>query len=306
MCGGENLTAYSTEKGVFHLAEIIAIIKEAIVKAVGLIRVADIIDVIIITMILYYIFSFLKDTRAGQVIKGVVLIFICTQITSWLKLYATNYLFSTIIQIGAVALVVVFQPELRKALSRIGSGSSRVKELFAIDRESGHNRFESYLAIILKATYDLAATKTGALMVFERTTNLGEISATGTPVDAELSIELIKNIFYPKAPLHDGAAIIRDFRIHAAGCVLPLSKNNALSSDLGTRHKAGTGMSEESDAVVIIVSEETGAVSCAIGGMLKRHLSKETLEKLLVNELAPVSELKKTAPVLFPKKKKNA
>ena len=279
-------------------------LKLAIMKAVSLIRLADIVDVIIITFIIYYIFTLLKDTRAGQVIKGVILILVCTQITSWLKLYAVNYLFSTVIQIGAVAVVVVFQPELRKALSRIGS--SRVKELFTIDRESGRNRFESYLSIILKATYDLAATKTGALMVFERTTNLGEISATGTPVDAELSIELIKNVFYPKAPLHDGAAIIRDFRIHAAGCVLPLSKNNALSSDLGTRHKAGTGMSEESDAVVVIVSEETGAVSCAIGGMLKRHLSKETLEKLLINELAPAPELKKINQGIFGKKKKNA
>ena len=275
-----------------------------LMNTVGLLRPADVIDVIIITFVIYYIFTLLKDTNAGQVIKGVILILVCTQITSWLKLYATNYLFSTIMQIGAVALVVVFQPELRKALSRIGS--SRVKELFTTDRESGRNRFEAYLAIILKATYDLAATKTGALMVFERTTNLGEISSTGTPVDAELSIELIKNIFYPKAPLHDGAAVIRDFRIHAAGCVLPLSKNNALSSDLGTRHKAGTGISEESDAVVIIVSEETGAVSCAIGGMLKRHLAKETLEKLLINELAPVSELKKTSIGILGKKKKNA
>ena len=277
-------------------------IKTVFYNTIGLMQWSDVIDILLMTLVLYYVFTLLKDTSAGQVVKAIVIILIATQVTSWLKLYVTNYVFSTIIQIGAVALVVVFQPELRKVLTRLGS--SRARELFTIDRESGSNRFESYIAIILKATYDLAATHTGALIVFERATNLGEISATGTQVDAELTIEMLKNIFYPKAPLHDGAAIIRDFRIHAAGCVLPLSKNNALSKDLGTRHKAGVGMSEESDAVVIIVSEETGAVSCAVGGMLKRHLAKETLEKLLINELAPSTELKKAVSIFSKKDKK--
>ena len=277
-------------------------IKTVFYNTIGLMQWSDVIDILLMTLVLYYVFTLLKDTSAGQVVKAIVIILIATQVTAWLKLYVTNWVFSTVIQIGAVALVVVFQPELRKVLTRLGS--SRAKELFAIDRESGGNRFEAYIAVILKATYDLAATRTGALIVFERSTNLGEISATGTQVDAELSIEMLKNIFYPKAPLHDGACIIRDFRIHAAGCVLPLSKNNALSKDLGTRHKAGVGISEESDALVIIVSEETGAVSCAVGGMLKRHLAKETLEKLLINELAPQTPLKKSSSLFSRKKSK--
>jgi len=275
-------------------------LKTILYNTIGLLQWSNIADVLIMTFVLYYIMTLLKDTSAGQVVKAVIIIMVCAQITDWLNLYVTNYIFDKIIQVGFIALVVVFQPELRKLLTRLGS--SRAKELFSTDRE-GHSRFESYISIILKATYDLSATQTGALMVFERATNLGEISATGTDVDAELSVELIKNIFYPKAPLHDGAAIIRDFRIHAAGCVLPLSKNAALSKDLGTRHKAGTGISEESDAVVGIVSEETGAVSCAIGGMLKRHLSKETLEKLLLNELSPATTLKEA---IGKKKRKDA
>ena len=266
-------------------------LKATLYNTVGLIQIADVVDVLIMTFLLYYVFTLLRETSAGQVIKAIVFIIVFAQVTKWLNLYVTNFVFDLMIQVGGIALVVVFQPELRRLLTRLGS--TRAKELLAIDRESGKSGFESYLAIILKATYDLSATQTGALMVFERSTSLGEIAATGTTVDAELSIELIKNIFYPKAPLHDGAAIIRDFRIQAAGCVLPLSSNVGLSKDLGTRHKAGTGVSEVSDAVVVIVSEETGAVSCAIGGMLKRHLSKETLEKLLYNELAPRSELKK-------------
>lgn len=276
--------------------------KTTVFNTIGLIQATDIIDVIIVTFIIYYVFKLVKDTSAGQVIKAIVLIIVGSQLTSWFGLHVTNYLFDSVIQIGAIALIVVFQPELRKMLTRLGS--SRAKEIFMIDKENGFNRFDTYITTITKAIYDLSSSKTGALLVFERGTNLGEISGTGTLINADVSGELIKNIFYPKAPLHDGAVIIRDYSIHAAGCVLPLSKNNNLSKDLGTRHKAGIGVSEESDAVVVIVSEETGTVSCAIGGMLKRHLAKETLDKLLINELMPKIDEKKHKSFRFRKEKR--
>ena len=192
-----------------------------------------------------------------------------------------NYILDKILEVGIIALVVIFQPELRRLLEQIGKGN--LSRMLIPDTDP--DVVESMIVATVSACADMSRTKTGALIVFERKERLGEIIATGTRVDAAPSAELIKNIFFKNSPLHDGAMIVRAGRVCAAGCVLPLSGNQGLSRDLGTRHRAAVGMSETADSVLVVVSEETGAISVAIGGMLKRHLSPEILQKMLESEL---------------------
>jgi diadenylate cyclase len=199
-----------------------------------------------------------------------------------LSLTATSWLLDKVVQWGILVLVVLFQPEIRRFLERMGSG--RLGLVFASSKEAGQE-VETAILQTTEAYADLSRDKVGALMVFERQNLLDDVIKTGTALDCSVSSELLKNIFWNKAPLHDGAVIVRDGRIVGAGCMLPLSGNVNLSRDLGMRHRAGIGMSEHSDAVVVIVSEETGSISAAVGGMLKRHLAPETLERLLRNEL---------------------
>ena len=189
-------------------------------------------------------------------------------------------------ELGLIAVVILFQPELRRALERVGSS-------FSTNRSISTPALETAISHIVQACSDMSASKTGALIIFERAVDLGSIMNTGTIVNADVSTELVKNLFYNKAPLHDGAVVIRNARIAAAGCVLPLTQSRNLSKDLGMRHRAGIGLSEQSDAVVVIVSEETGAISLALDGMLKRHLNAATLTELLHHELI-VDEEKKT------------
>ena len=198
-----------------------------------------------------------------------------------MHLYTVNYLLRNMVQIGLIALVVLFQPEIRRFLERLGTGSPITRLL----NGSQNQTTETAITQVVMACAELSATKTGALIIFERDNRLDEQIRTGTIINADVSAELLKNIFYPKAPLHDGAVIIRSGRIQAGGCMLPLSNNATLSRDLGMRHRAGIGMSEVTDALVVIVSEETGGISIAESGMLKRHLTKETFEKLLRNAL---------------------
>ena len=199
-----------------------------------------------------------------------------------LSLTATSFVLDKLVQWGIVVLVILFQPEIRRFLERMGSG--RLGMVFAANKEPGQD-METAIIQTTEAYTDLSRDKVGALMVFERQNLLDDVIKTGTELDCSVSSELLKNIFWNKAPLHDGAVIVRDGRIVGAGCMLPLSGNVNLSRDLGMRHRAGIGMSEHSDAVVVIVSEETGSISAAVGGMLKRHLAPETLERLLRNEL---------------------
>ena len=193
--------------------------------------------------------------------------------------------------IGILALIILFQPELRRILEEVGSRKLNVLGIFA------HNEttptMEQTVSQTVQACRDMSKTRTGALIVFEREMRLDDMARSGTILDASVTQELLKNIFFVKAPMHDGAAIIRGGRLLSAGCMLPLSKNVNISRDLGMRHRAGIGMSENSDAVVVIVSEETGSISVAIGGMLKRHLVPETLENILRNELLPQEETEK-------------
>lgn len=189
------------------------------------------------------------------------------------------------LDVGILALIVLFQPEIRRILEQVGSSKLRSFIPFAAKQQT--SAIEGAIAQTVLACTEMSKSRTGVLIVFEREINLDEMVRTGTIVDAQVSNELLKNIFFVKAAMHDGAVIIRNGRLLAGGCMLPLSKNVNLSRDLGMRHRAGIGMSENSDAVVVIVSEETGAISVAIGGLLKRHLMPETLEKLLINELMP-------------------
>ena len=241
----------------------------------------DILDILIVAYIIYRVMKLLKDTSAERLIKGIIILVGIMLLASMLHLTMISWLLQQALNVGLFAIVVVFQPELRRLLEQIGKGNfSRL-----IVPTDAQDEFESMITATVSACADMSRTKTGALIVFERRERLGEIISTGTMVDAAPSAELIKNIFFKNSPLHDGAMIVRAGRVCAAGCVLPLSGNQSLSRDLGTRHRAAVGMSESADSVLVVVSEETGSISVAIGGMLKRHLSPDMLRKLLENEL---------------------
>lgn len=250
-------------------------------NTIGSIRILDVIDILLVAALFFIIIQLIRRTRSSKVFQGILILLLALWLSEEFELYTVNYILRNTVQIGLLALVVLFQPEIRRFLERIGTGTSVIRLLKGYQTEDK----EGAITQTVLACTDMSATKTGALIIFERENNLDEQIRTGTIVDAEITAELMKNIFYPKAPLHDGAVIVRNGRIQAAGCMLPLSNNPNLSRDLGMRHRAGIGMSEVSDAVVVIVSEETGAISVATGGMLKRHLTKETFEKILRNEL---------------------
>lgn len=248
-----------------------------------MISVFDVIDMLLIAFGIYYLFRFIRKGRAGQVAKAIFIIIVAMAIANLLKLRVVSFILNYAVELGLIALVIIFQPEIRRFLEQMGSG--KIKELFVTEAHS--DELESAIAETVEAYESMSKDKVGALMVFERKTLLDDVLKTGTPLDARISAELLKNLFWNKAPLHDGAVIIRNGRIVGAGCMLPLSGNTNLSRSLGMRHRAGIGISENSDAIVAIVSEETGSISVAVNGMLKRHLAPETLERLLKSELMP-------------------
>ena len=241
----------------------------------------DVVDILVVAYIIYRVMKLLKDTSAARLAKGILILVLIMLFASFLRLTMISWLLRNALSVGVFAVVVIFQPELRRLLEQIGKGN--LSRMLIPDTDP--SVVESMIVATVSACADMSRTKTGALIVFERKERLGEIIATGTRVDAAPSAELIKNIFFKNSPLHDGAMIVRAGRVCAAGCVLPLSGNQGLSRDLGTRHRAAVGMSETADSVLVVVSEETGAISVAIGGMLKRHLSPDMLRKLLENEL---------------------
>ena len=235
---------------------------------------SDYLDIIIVAYLLYRLLPLIRTTGTARVAKAVVAIVVMAALTEALELYTLSFIFNQFLQIGLIAVVVLFQPELRRMLDHLGN--MRLKKFFGAETPGPE---------MVMACEVMSRERVGALIVFARDNRLDEYFKTGTLIDGQVSEQLIRNVFFPKAALHDGAMIIRDGRVAAAGCVLPLSDSNRLSADLGTRHRAGVGMSEVSDAVVVIVSEETGTISVAVGGMLKRHLASQTLERLLTNEL---------------------
>lgn len=259
----------------------------SIIRQFSMMGIIDVLDIIIVSFLLYYVYKFIKDRRAGKLAGGLLLFVVVLFAAEIFGFQTLRYLFSNIIQVGIIAIVIIFQPELRAALEKMGGES--LKSITNIKPKNSKSDIEEAVESLCSAVFDLASTKTGALIVLENTTKLGDIVKTGVVVNADLNSSLVKNIFFNNAPLHDGAMIIREMRILAAGCFLPLTDSSELSKDLGTRHRAGLGMSEASDAKVIIVSEETGVVSVAFNGKLRRRYTHETLKNEIISFYTPTN-----------------
>ena len=252
------------------------------IKTIGI---ADAVDILIVAYLIYKAIWFVRRTNSRNVARGILLLVVVLILSYLFGLTMINFLMRRATELGLIALVILFQPELRRILERVGSS-------FSSNRSLSTPVMETAISQVVSACSDMSASRTGALIIFERAVDLGSIMLSGTLINADVSAELLKNLFYNKAPLHDGAVIIREGRVAAAGCVLPLTQSHNLSKDLGMRHRAGIGLSEQSDAVVIIVSEETGAISLAIDGTLKRHLNAASLTQLLHKELIVDEEAK--------------
>lgn len=257
------------------------------------IKFMDIVDILMVAVLLYAGFNMIRTTAAARIAKSVLMIVLMYVLTGFLNMYLMNYLLEAILEIGPLALLIMFQPEVRRMLEKLGGKS--FKEILLVKEEQ--REIDKVIHETVEACRILSGEKTGVLIVFERSDILSDYEKNGTVIDAKVTSQLLRNLFFTKAALHDGAVLIRQERISSAGCVLPLTQNPDISPDLGTRHRAAIGISEVSDAVVVVVSEETGTISVAVGGMLKRYLAPQTLEKLLRNELAPVEKGKSHNPL---------
>lgn len=273
------------EAGDEEMEGILYLLQEFKGKVV-LFGISDVVDIAIMAFLIYKVIMLMRRTNSGAVAKGVLLLLFALGVSTFFHLNTVSYLLQQLMVWGVVALVVIFQPEIRRFLEQMGRTS--LGKVFT--PEEARNELDSAITQTVDAYMSLSKSKTGALMVFERKNMLDDAIKTGTALDCTVNAELLKNIFWNKAPLHDGAVIVRAGRIVGAGCMLPMSGNVNLSRELGMRHRAGIGASEHTAAVVAIVSEETGSISVAVGGMLKRHLAPETLERLLRNELLPERE----------------
>ena len=242
---------------------------------------SDYLDIIVVAFLIYKITPLLRSAGALRILKAVVMVLLISFVTDLLDMYALNFLVNQLLSVGLLAIVVLFQPEIRRVLDHLGN--VQLARILGIEHQT--QEMDTVISQTVMACETMSRERVGALIVFARDNPMDEYFKTGTMIEGQVSEQLIRNIFFPKASLHDGAMIIREGRVAAAGCVLPLSESNRLSADLGTRYRAGVGLSETSDAVVIIVSEETGTISVAVGGMLKRHLAPQTLERLLRSEL---------------------
>ena len=253
-------------------------------------KLVDLLDILIIAFLIYQLLGFVNRTRAGQLAKGALIVMAVYLVANILNMRTVTWLLNSLLQVGLLTLVVLFQPEIRRALERMGQTDQWAYRFFNKNRyndTSLKGAWRSAIIAICDAAERFSETKTGALIVLERNTNLSEIVRTGTPVNSAVNLEVLGTIFYEGTPLHDGAAIIEDGRIKAAGCVLPLSNNLDLGKDMGTRHRACLGIAENSDAIAIVVSEETGIISMAKNGVLMRHFDRQTLYTRLVDEMIP-------------------
>ena len=244
-------------------------------------QISDYVDIVIVAFLIYQLIPLFRSSGTMRIAKIVGVLFVISWLTEALNLHTLNFLMDQVLAVGLIAVVVLFQPELRRMLDHLSS--VKLKKFFGVEKPA--QEMDPIISQTVMACEVMSRERVGALMVFARDNRLDEYVKTGTRIDGQVSEQLVRNIFFPKAALHDGAMIIRDGQVTAAGCVLPLSDSHKLSADLGTRHRAGVGMSEASDAVVVIVSEETGTISVAVGGMLKRHLAPQMLERHLRNEL---------------------
>ena len=268
----------------------------ALFQQLGRMQWSDYLDIILVAFLIYKLLPVIRTTGTVKIAGVIAAILILSWITGpeMLQLYTLNFIINQLLQVGIIAVVVLFQPELRRMIDHLSN--MRLKKIFGIHKPQ--QEMDPVISQTVMACETMSRERIGALIVFEREIRVDDYAKTGTIIDGQVSEQLLRNIFFPKASLHDGAMIIREGRVVAAGCVLPLSDSKRLSADLGTRHRAGVGMSEVSDAVVVIVSEETGAISVAVGGMLKRHLAPQTLERLLRNELCPKEEPKEEGLVV--------
>lgn len=256
---------------------------QSVLENLPVMKWTDFLDIIIVAFLIYKLLPILRSTGTVRVAALVAVVLAITWITEALNLYALNFILDQLLAVGLLAIVVLFQPEIRRMLDHMSN--IKLREFL-----SPNKPIQEMIPIIeqtVRACEIMSNEKVGALIVFAKTNRLEDYFKTGTMIDAQVSEQLVRNVFFPKAALHDGAMIIRDGRVAAAGCVLPLSDSSRISADLGTRHRAAVGLSEVTDAVIVIVSEETGAISVAVSGMLKRHLAPQTLERLLRNELCP-------------------
>ena len=267
---------------------------QSFVQQLARMKWSDYLDILIVAYLLYRILPLIRTTGAARVAKALVAIIIIAWLTGVMELHTLSFILNQFLQVGLLAIVVLFQPELRRMLDHLGN--MRLKKFFGAEKAGPE--MAPIISQTVAACEVMSRERIGALIVFARDNRLDEYFKTGTMIDGQVSEQLIRNVFFPKAALHDGAMIVRDGRVAAAGCVLPLSESERLSADLGTRHRAGVGISESSDAVVVIVSEETGTISVAVGGMLKRHLAPQTLERLLLNELSADEAPKEQNPVV--------
>ena len=260
---------------------------QSIFGNIPVIKWTDIIDLVIVAFLIYKLLPVFRSTGTARIAWIVAIVLVVTWLTDLMNLNALHFLLSELVSVGLIAIVVLFQPEIRRMIDHMSN--IKLKEFLAVHPKTTQEMVP-VIEQTVRACEVMSREKVGALIVFTRNSRLDDFFKTGTMIDAQVSSQLIRNIFFPKAALHDGAMIIRDGKIAAAGCVLPLSESDRISADLGTRHRAALGMSEASDALVVVVSEETGAISVAVGGVLKRHLAPQTLQRLLLNELCPESE----------------
>ncbi len=250
---------------------------------VNVFKINDLLDILFVSLAIYWIIKLISQTRAAQLVKGLVVLLVVTQLSDWFNLNVINFILTNVMQVGFLALIIVFQPELRRALEQ--AGRTRLGDFIFASDSGSKQIIEQTIVEICSAVGTLSSTKTGGLIVIERNTKIADVTLTGTQLESKVTKELILNIFYPNTPLHDGAIIISDNLIKAAGCLLPLCESKTLSSELGTRHRAALGMSETSDALVIVVSEETGKISVAKDGALTRNYTPETLKRSLEKNL---------------------
>lgn len=262
---------------------------EQLLDMVSNIGIRDILDMTIVAIVFYKLYMLIRDTRAEQLIKGLLILLVATKLSDWSKLYVVNYILEKTITVGFIALLIVFQPELRKALEHLGRSRLYLTQNIV---EIAHEDLDNRIQEITDAVASLSRQKIGALIIMERDTGINEVIETGNIIEGKISSSLLINIFIPNTPLHDGAVVIRKDKIMAAGCFLPLSENPNLSKTLGTRHRAGIGMTETSDVLAIMVSEETGGISVAMGGKLSRFLDIDTLKTIIKEAFSPEKQKK--------------
>lgn len=264
------------------------------IRAIGI---WDFVDIAIVAVLIYQVIKLIRETRAMQLAKGLILLLLMYFVAYNLNMKTVRFIMQNLVATGVLALVIIFQPELRRMLEHVAQTRFNKLNIFQSSQEKDSELmgiWDQSISTIANACEYLSRTKTGALIVFERQTKLGEIIKTGTVVDATPSVELIGNLFFVNSPLHDGAMIIRDGRICASGCFLPLSQNYTISKEMGTRHRAALGMSENSDAVIVVVSEETGTISIAQGGVIERNFDIPRLETRLRHEIMHKNEQEQT------------